>query len=145
MVLRLAAARPAAAALRATAVRVAPAFVDRVEERVRGVRPGEAAFTVPEAAARAFPAPLALPLFLGAPAAVAFFMRAEVVFLTPAVPRLATAGLLCLPVLVDFAARGMSLLLWHSCRFCRPATKRKTDQDEDAFPFIRNRISRRSL
>jgi hypothetical protein len=47
-----------------------------------------------------------------------------------------------LPVFVDFTPRGMSLLLWHSCRSRRHATKRKTDQGEDAFPFTRNRISR---
>jgi hypothetical protein len=114
LVLLLAAVRPVAPALRVPVVRLVPAFVVRVEARGVAFRVEEDGFAAREAAARAVRAPVALPPFRAAAVPV-FFTPAELLFLLP-VPVFAVAPLFCLPVFADFTPRGMSLLLWYSCR-----------------------------
>jgi hypothetical protein len=135
LLLRLAAVRPVLPALRGAAFRVAPAFVVRVEE---------AGFAAREAADRPAPAPLALLLFREAAVPV-FFMLVELVFLLLPVPLFAVAPLFWLPVFPDFTPRGMSLLLWHSCRSCRDATERKRIETRKRSLFFRNRSGWRPL
>jgi hypothetical protein len=149
-VLLLAAVRPVAPALRVPVVRLVPVFVARVEARGVAFRVEEDGFAAREVAARAAPAPVALPVLRDAAVAATFFAPPEPLRLPPlAVPRLATAWLfclpVCLPVFVDFTPRGMSFAPLALVQLVSPCDETKTNQGEDAFPFARNRISRRPL